>query len=106
MQAVAAVTELRELRLSGTAVTGRGLALLASLSKLERLNLQGCRKLQDDAAPVLSRFNHLKSLDLKDSTVTAEAVAKIRAALPTCEILYETWRTHSCVPRRTLADAR
>jgi hypothetical protein len=40
MQAIATVTELRELRLSGTAVTSRGLALLAPLPKLERLSLQ------------------------------------------------------------------
>ena len=88
MQSVAAVTELRELRLSGTAVTGRGLALLASLPKLERLNLQACKKLQDDAAPVLSRFTHLKSLDLKDSAMTPEAVARIRAALPLCSVAF------------------
>jgi internalin A len=88
MQAVAAVAELRDLRLAGTAVTGRGLGLLASLAKLERLNLQGCRKLQDDAAIVLAGFKHLRLLDLKESSLTAEAVSRIRAALPGCEILY------------------
>jgi internalin A len=88
MQAIASVAELRDLRLAGTAVTGRGLALLVSLAKLERLNLQGCRKLQDDAAIVLAGFKHLRMLDLKESSLGAEAVARIRAALPDCEILY------------------
>ena len=69
MQAIASVTELRELRLAGTAVTGRGLELLSSLAKLERLNLQGCRKLQDDAAAVLAGFKQLRMLDLKDSSL-------------------------------------
>jgi Leucine-rich repeat (LRR) protein len=88
VQAIATVTELRELRLAGTAITGRGLELLKPLPKLERLNLQACKRLKDDAAAVLAGFAHLKSLDLKDSGLTEPAVAKIRAALPGCEILY------------------
>jgi internalin A len=88
MQSIAAVTELRELSLAGTAVTGRGLGLLSSLAKLERLDLQGCRKLQNDASAVLAGFKQLRILDLKDSSLGAEAVARIRAALPDCEILY------------------
>ncbi len=88
MQSVAAVTELRDLSLAGTAVTGRGLKLLSSLDKLERLNLQGCRKLKDDAATVLAGFSHLRMLDLKESSLEAESVTRIRSALPDCQILY------------------
>jgi Leucine-rich repeat (LRR) protein len=88
MRSVEAVTELRELRLAGTAVTGRGLGLIASLPKLERLNLQGCRKLRDDAAAALEGFKQLRVLDLKDSSLPAEAVTRIRAALPACQIVY------------------
>jgi internalin A len=87
-QSIAAVTELRELRLAGTAVTGGGLRLLAPLARLERLDLQGCRKLRDDAATALAGFKQLRVLDLKDSSLGAEAVARIRAALPACQILY------------------
>jgi internalin A len=88
MQAVASVTELRELRLAGTAVTGKGLELLKPLAKLERLNLQGCRRLKDDSAAVLAGFKHLRTLDLKDSSLTAESVVRIRTALPDCEVVY------------------
>jgi internalin A len=88
MQSIAGVAELRDLRLAGTAVTGRGLGLLRSLSKLERLNLQGCRKLQADAVVIMAGFKQLRMLDLKDSSLDAEAVARIRAALPGCDILY------------------
>jgi Leucine-rich repeat (LRR) protein len=88
MQAVASVTELHELRLAGTAVTTKGLELLKPLSKLERLNLQGCRRLKDDSATVLAGFKHLRVLDLKDSSLAAESVARIRTALPDCEVLY------------------
>jgi Leucine-rich repeat (LRR) protein len=88
MQAVASVTDLRELRLAGTAVTAKGLELLKPLVKLERLNLQGCRRLKDDAAAVLAGFKHLRVLDLKDSTLTAESVARLRTTLPECEVIY------------------
>src|SRR6185295_9319932 len=47
-QAIAAVPSLRELRMSGSNVTGRALAVLKPLGKLERLDLEGCKKLRDD----------------------------------------------------------
>jgi hypothetical protein len=73
--------------LGGTNVTGRGLSILKPLAKLERLNLQGCKRLRDDAAAVLAGFSQLKVLDLKDSSLSPEAVAKIHAALPGCDLL-------------------
>jgi Leucine-rich repeat (LRR) protein len=88
MQSIAAVTSLRELRLEGRNVTGRGLEPLKSLAKLERLNLQGCKRLPDDAAAVLASMKQLKSLDLKDSGMTAAGVAKVRAALPACDVRF------------------
>jgi Leucine-rich repeat (LRR) protein len=87
VQAIAAVTELRELRLAGTNVTGRALTLLKPLAKLERLDLQGCKRLRDDAAATLAQFHHLRVLDLKDSSLSEEAVARIRAALPDCQVI-------------------
>jgi Leucine-rich repeat (LRR) protein len=87
IQAIATVTELRELRLSGTAVTSRGLALLQPLPKLERLSLQGCRRLRDDATSTLSTFHHLQWLDLKDSGLNKDAVARVRSALPDCKVV-------------------
>jgi Leucine-rich repeat (LRR) protein len=88
LQAIASVTELRELRMAGTAVTGRGLQLLKPLAKLERLNLQGCKRLRDDAAAVLAGMKSLRELDLKDSSLTRESIVKIRAALPQCSVLF------------------
>lgn len=88
MQSIAAVTELRELRMEGRAVTGRGLELLKPLAKLERLDLQGCKRLRDDAAGALAAMKQLRVLDLKDSSLSAETVAKIRSALPNCEVRF------------------
>jgi Leucine-rich repeat (LRR) protein len=88
VQAIASVAELRELRLNGTNITGRQLTALKGLGKLERLSLQGCQRLRDDTAAVLAEFKQLRAVDLKDSGVTAEAAAKVRAALPGCEVLW------------------
>jgi len=76
------------LRLEGRNVTARGVAALKPLSKLERLNLQGCKRLRDDAVPVLSAMTKLRVLDLKDSGISEPAAAKIRAALPRCEVRF------------------
>src|SRR4051812_4515184 len=88
MQSIASVTDLRELRLEGRNVTGRGLELLKPLAKLERLDLHGCKRLRDDAASALASMKQLHVLDLKDSSLSAEAVAKVRAALPQCEVQF------------------
>jgi len=87
VQAIASVTELRELRLQGTSITGRGLETLHALAKLERLDLHGCRKLQDRDVPALTGFRHLRRLDLKDSGLNEAAVARVRSALPQCQVL-------------------
>ena len=88
MEAIAAVTELRDLRLVGAAVTGRSLEALKPLAKLERLHLAGCRKLRDDAAATLAGFKQLRLLDLKDTGLSEESVARIRVELPDCRVLY------------------
>jgi hypothetical protein len=69
-------------------VSSRGLESLKALAKLERLNLQGCRRLRDDAATILAGMKQLRVLDLKDSALTEPAAARLRSALPDCRILY------------------
>jgi Leucine-rich repeat (LRR) protein len=88
MESIGSVTELRELRMEGRAVTSRGLEMLKPLKKLERLDLQGCKRLREDAVPLLASMKQLRLLDLKDSSLTEPAVTKIRAALPDCKVLF------------------
>ena len=87
LRAVGSVTELRELSLAGTVVNAQGLQELKALAKLERLNLQGCRQLRDDAVGVLASFKQLRVLDVKDSGMTVQGVERLRAALPECRVL-------------------
>jgi len=51
------------------------------------LNLQGCRRLRDDTAAALAGFRQLRMLDLKDSGLSEQGVARIRAALPDCQVV-------------------
>ena len=88
LRAVGSATELRELSLAGTTVNAQGLQELRPLGKLERLNLQGTKQLHDDAVGVLASLQHLRMLDLKDSAMTAQAVERLRAALPECRVLF------------------
>jgi len=88
VQAIASATGLRELRMSGTGLTSRSLELLRALNKLERLNLQGCKRLRDDATATLAQMRTLRELDLKDSGIGEQAAVRIRQALPDCKVLY------------------
>jgi hypothetical protein len=86
MQAIGSVTDLRELRLEGRGLTSRGLEPLKGLAKIDRLNLQGCKRLRDDAAPVLASMKQLRELDLKDTGMSDAAIARVKAALPDCQV--------------------
>jgi Leucine-rich repeat (LRR) protein len=79
------LTRLQELDLSYTGVDDDSLAHLAPLNKLERLDLSGTR-VTDAGVKHLLGFRRLIRLDLPTS-VTPQALAKLKAALPDAEIL-------------------
>jgi hypothetical protein len=43
---------------------------------------------KDDAVDALAGFRQLRALDLKDAGVSEAAVARLRAALPECQVLW------------------
>ena len=88
LESVATLGDLKELRLGGTSVSGRGLEQLKGLQEIERLDLQGCKRITDTAVPVLSSFTRLKVLDVKDTALTAEALEGLKKALPQAQILH------------------
>ncbi len=64
LDTIATLKDLRHLRLNGVAISPRGLETLKGLSKLERLDLQACVRINDDALPVLESLPALRILDV------------------------------------------
>jgi len=89
LDSITTLKELRELRLDGMPVSARWLEKLKTLDKLERLGLQGCKRLGDDAAPLLASWPALRVLDLKGTTVTEKGLADLRRAKPSAQIFYD-----------------
>jgi len=88
VDAIASVSSLRELHAGGTALAANGLKKLQTLPHLERLSLQGCKKVAKDAVPALAGFKGLKWLDVTGTGLTDEDVTALRQMLPACEILH------------------
>jgi internalin A len=88
LDAVSTLKELRELRLDGMPVSARWLEKLKALNKLERLSLQGCKRLGDDAAALLASWPALRLLDLKGTGMTERGFAELRRAKPRVRILH------------------
>ena len=86
LDAIASVNDLRELHVGGSAISGSGLKKLSGM-KIERLSLQGCRKVGHESVAVLSAMKQLRWLDLKDSGLNEQDLADLRKVLTRCEIL-------------------
>src|SRR5215471_387633 len=99
LQAVLSLKNLRELRfacvstsvgIEGTklgevstlSVTQQWLEQLKSLTGLERLKLQGCGRINDEAVAVLIAMPSLREVDLKGTAVTEKGADMFRAAKP------------------------
>jgi len=87
VESIATLAELKELRMAGTTISGRSLARLKSLTKLERLVLQNCKRVGDDAIPMLSAMTSLRLLDVKGSGISEPGAAELRKNLPKAQIL-------------------
>ncbi len=87
LEAIATLKDLRELRLDGLPVTARLLEKLKPLAKLERLSLQGCIRLNDDAASVLAALPALRVLDVKGSAMTEKGLAELHQTKPKIQIV-------------------
>jgi len=88
LESITTLKELRELRLDGMPVSVRWLEKLKVLNKLERLGLQGCKRLSDDAAPLLASWPALRALDLKGTAMTEKGLADLRRAKPNARIFH------------------
>lgn len=108
LEALLTLKELRELRfgctslgvgvegtrfatVSAMSVTARWLERMKTLPKLERLKLQGCDRVDDEAMKILAAFPLLNEVDLKGTAVTAQGAAILQAAKPKARIYYGPW---------------
>ncbi|MEP7365523.1 MAG: hypothetical protein ABI972_19895 [Acidobacteriota bacterium] len=72
-------------------VTARWLARMKAYPKLEKLKLQGCDRVGDDAMSVLAGYPALKEVDLKGTSVTEKGVAILGAAKPKLKVYTGKW---------------
>ena len=108
LQAVLTLKNLRELRLGCTStsvgiegaklgevstlsVTEKWLEQLKSLTKLERLKVQGCGRINDEAVATLIAMPALREADLKGTSVTEKGAARLRAAKPGAVVYVGAW---------------
>ena len=108
LEAVLTLRDLRELRfacvsigvgIEGTrlgeismlTVTPKWLEQMKSLTKLERLKLQGCNQINDDSIKSLIAMPALKEVDLQGTAVTEQGAAKLRAAKPNAVVYFGPW---------------
>jgi internalin A len=79
LKAIAELKELRVLKLGHSEVDADGLRILgASLGKVERLGLEGCPRIDDQAMKELAAWKSLKYLDVQDTKVTQSAVDSLK----------------------------
>jgi Leucine-rich repeat (LRR) protein len=108
LDAVLSLKELRELRFACTSigvgiegarfadvsyvsVTTGWLEKMKALPKLEKLQLQGCDRVNDDSIRALAALPELRQVDLKGSAVTEKGVAALRAAKPGIRVDFGPW---------------
>jgi internalin A len=92
LDAISTLKDLRLLRLNGENISARGLEKLKGLSKLERLDLQSCVRVKDDAAAVLESFPALRMVDVTASGMTAKSLMELRAAKPGLQVISTGFR--------------
>jgi len=80
------LTDLTDLHLEGTKITDKGLAHLAGLKNLSYLNLYGTQ-VTDAGLASLAGLKNLKSLYVWQTKVTPDGVTKLKAAIPTVNVV-------------------
>jgi Leucine-rich repeat (LRR) protein len=85
--AVASLQNLRRLKLTDLSVSSRELGGIKDLTRLERLDLQDCRRVNDDVIPLLSSMSSIRVLDVSGTAISDAGLAQLRKAKPNCKIL-------------------
>jgi len=87
VEAVAELKNLRVLKLGHSGISAEDLKTLRVLSTVERLGLEECPRVDDNAAAELVNWKGLKYVDLQDTRATAKGVELLRKAKPGLVVL-------------------
>jgi internalin A len=116
LSAVLTLKNLRELRFACTSttvgiegakfgevstlsVTGEWLEQMKSLPELQVLQVQGCRRINDNAIGALLALPALREADLKGTSVTEQGVARLRASKPSLQVFIGPWEAKAAAFR-------
>jgi hypothetical protein len=89
VEAIASLKQLRVLRLGHLRFPAKSVPVLKTLENVERLGLEFCPEITDEALPHLASWKSLRWVDLHGTKVTAAGVAALREQRPDCQILWE-----------------
>ena len=64
---------------------------MKSLPKLEKLKVQGCERVTDEAVPILVALPDLREVDLKGTAVTDKGLAALHALKPKVLVYCGPW---------------
>jgi Leucine-rich repeat (LRR) protein len=84
---ISTLKSLRNLRLNGMGISPRGLAQLKDLSNLDRLDLQSCARINDEAVPILKSFPALRIVDVSAAALTEQGLEELHKAKPGLRII-------------------
>lgn len=87
VRAMAELKDLRVLRVGYSNISGDGLKILSALEKVEKLGLESCTRIDDEAAAELANWKSLRYVDLQETRVTPQGVEALRKAKPGLVIL-------------------
>jgi len=79
-RAIASLQQLRVLKLAYSRIGADGLRILSSLDQVEKLALEGCGLVDDQALAELAHWKSLKYLDVQATKVTPQGVAALEKA--------------------------
>ena len=86
-RAIAALKQLRTLKLSYSQIGADGLRILGSLDHIEKLSLEGSSRVDDQALAELAKWKSLHYLDVQATKVTPQGVATLEKAKPGLVVL-------------------
>jgi internalin A len=99
VQAIGELKDLRVLRLGHNQIAAQELRSLAgSLGKLEKLGLEACARIDDEALRVIAGWKSLKYIDVQETKVTAAGIEELRKQRPELAVLSGPFTSPKAVP--------